>query len=120
MIDESQDMGVPQLRFLAALGGDRADALFFAGDLGQRIFQTPFSWRSLGVDVRGIHIRDMTRKWASASSSGRLTFDVDLLDQPLEKRSEVVVHELVHLKVGNHGPLFRSLVSAHLSKGRIR
>ncbi len=38
---------------LAALGGGRPNGLFFAGDLGQRIFQTPFSWRSLGVDVRG-------------------------------------------------------------------
>ncbi len=53
VVDEAQDIGVPELRFLAALGGDRQDALFFAGDLGQRIFQTPFSWRSLGVDVRG-------------------------------------------------------------------
>ena len=26
---------------------------FFAGDLGQRIFQQPFSWKSLGVDIRG-------------------------------------------------------------------
>jgi superfamily I DNA/RNA helicase len=53
VIDEAQDIGVAQLRFLAALAGDRPDGLFFAGDLGQRIFQTPFSWRSLGVDVRG-------------------------------------------------------------------
>jgi len=53
VVDEAQDIGVPQLRFLAALAGDRPDGLFFAGDLGQRIFQTPFSWRSLGVDVRG-------------------------------------------------------------------
>ncbi|QQR75741.1 MAG: UvrD-helicase domain-containing protein [Holophagales bacterium] len=53
VIDEAQDLGVAELRFLAALGGDRPDSLFFAGDLGQRIFQTPFSWRSLGVDVRG-------------------------------------------------------------------
>ena len=53
VIDEAQDIGVPQLRFLAALAGDRSDGLFFAGDLGQRIFQTPFSWRALGVDVRG-------------------------------------------------------------------
>jgi hypothetical protein len=44
---------VPQLRFLAALGAGRPDGLFFAGDLGQRIFQLPFSWKSLGVDVRG-------------------------------------------------------------------
>ena len=53
VVDEAQDMGVAHLRFLAALGGDRPNALFFTGDLGQRIFQTPFSWRSLGVDVRG-------------------------------------------------------------------
>lgn len=53
VVDESQDMGVPQMRFLSALGRGRADALFFAGDLGQRIFQQPFSWKSVGVDVRG-------------------------------------------------------------------
>ncbi|MYA35518.1 MAG: AAA family ATPase [Gammaproteobacteria bacterium] len=53
IIDEAQDVSVPQLKFLAALGGDRHNSLFFAGDLGQRIFQTPFSWKSLGVEVRG-------------------------------------------------------------------
>ena len=53
VVDEAQDVSVAQLRFVASLGGGRPDALFFAGDLGQRIFQTPFSWRSLGVDIRG-------------------------------------------------------------------
>lgn len=53
VIDESQDVSVAQLRFLAALGAENSNGLFFAGDLGQRIFQQPFSWKSLGVDVRG-------------------------------------------------------------------
>lgn len=53
VVDEAQDLGVAQLRFLAALAGNRPNALFFAGDLGQRIFQQPFSWLALGVDVRG-------------------------------------------------------------------
>lgn len=53
VIDEAQDLSVAHLRFFAALGGDRPNALFFAGDLGQRIFQQPFSWKSLGVDIRG-------------------------------------------------------------------
>jgi len=53
VVDEAQDISVSQLRFLAALGGKRPNALFFAGDIGQRIFQQPFSWKSLGVDVRG-------------------------------------------------------------------
>jgi superfamily I DNA/RNA helicase/mRNA-degrading endonuclease RelE of RelBE toxin-antitoxin system len=53
VVDEAQDVSVQQLRFFAALGGAKPNALFFAGDLGQRIFQQPFSWTSLGVDVRG-------------------------------------------------------------------
>jgi superfamily I DNA/RNA helicase len=53
VVDEAQDVGIPHLRFFAALGTDNANALFFAGDLGQRIFQQPFSWKSLGVDIRG-------------------------------------------------------------------
>jgi UvrD-like helicase C-terminal domain/AAA domain len=53
VIDEAQDLGPSELRFFAAIAPDRSDALFLAGDLGQRIFQHPYSWKSLGVDVRG-------------------------------------------------------------------
>jgi superfamily I DNA/RNA helicase len=53
VVDEAQDVGIPHLRFFAALGADKPNVLFFAGDLGQRIFQQPFSWKSLGVDIRG-------------------------------------------------------------------
>jgi len=53
VVDEAQDISISHLRFLAALGANRPNALFFAGDLGQRIFQQPFSWKALGVDVRG-------------------------------------------------------------------
>jgi mRNA-degrading endonuclease RelE of RelBE toxin-antitoxin system len=45
VVDEAQDISVPQLRFVAAVAGKKENGLFFAGDLGQRIFQTPFSWR---------------------------------------------------------------------------
>jgi superfamily I DNA/RNA helicase len=53
VVDEAQDISITQLRFLAALGGKRPNGLFFAGDTGQRIFQQPFSWKGLGVDLRG-------------------------------------------------------------------
>ena len=53
VVDEAQDVNIGQLRFLAALGAGRPNGLFFAGDLGQRIFQQPFSWKALGVDIRG-------------------------------------------------------------------
>lgn len=53
VVDEAQDMGISELRMLAALTDAHADSLFFTGDLGQRIFQQPFSWKALGVDIRG-------------------------------------------------------------------
>ena len=53
VVDEAQDLGVPELRMFAAISSRKPDASFFAGDLGQRIFQEPFSWLALGVDIRG-------------------------------------------------------------------
>jgi hypothetical protein len=53
IVDEAQDIDPPQLRFLGAMAQNRPNSLFFAGDLGQRIFQAPFSWEQLGVKVRG-------------------------------------------------------------------
>lgn len=53
VVDEAQDISIAQVRFLAAIGAGRPNGLFFAGDLGQRIFQQPFSWKTAGVDVRG-------------------------------------------------------------------
>ncbi len=53
VVDECQDLNQGQVRFLAALGRNRANALFFTGDIGQRIFQQPFSWKALGIDLRG-------------------------------------------------------------------
>lgn len=75
-----------------------------------------YAWaRRIGVEPREVHIRPMKRKWASCSSTGRLTFSTELLQQQAAFRREVIVHELVHLKVPNHGPLFRSLVRAYLA-----
>lgn len=71
--------------------------------------------KRIGVIPREIHVRPMKRKWASCSSSGRLTFSTDLLCQPAYFRAEVIVHELLHLKIPNHGPLFRALMRAYLA-----
>jgi superfamily I DNA/RNA helicase len=53
IVDEAQDLGPAELSFLADIAPLGEDALFFAGDIGQRIFQHPFSWKALGIDVRG-------------------------------------------------------------------
>ncbi len=69
----------------------------------------------IGVQVKEIHIRPMKRKWASCSRRGRVTFSKDLLEQPAAFRTRAIVHELVHLKVPNHGRFFKILVESFLS-----
>ena len=53
VVDEAQDITPMQLNFVGAVASRGKDNLFFTGDLGQRIFQTPFSWASLSVEIRG-------------------------------------------------------------------
>lgn len=53
VVDECQDLGVAEARFLGVLASVQPDGLFFTGDLGQCIFQQPFSWKALALDVRG-------------------------------------------------------------------
>jgi len=71
--------------------------------------------KRIEVDPKEIHVRPMKRKWASCSSNGRLTFNTELLKEPASFRREVIVHELLHLKVPNHGKVFRSLLRAYLA-----
>ena len=68
----------------------------------------------IGVRSRQVHIRAMTTKWASMSTAGRLTLNSDLLDLPRPLGEFVVVHELVHLLVPNHGKVFKSFLTAYM------
>ena len=68
----------------------------------------------IGVKVQEIHLRHMQQKWASISTNGRLTLNTDLLNLPETLTEFVIVHELVHLLVPNHGKLFKSYMSAYL------
>jgi len=78
------------------------------------------SWaKRIGVEPKEIRLRLLKNKWASCSSSGRLTFNVELLNQPASFRTEVVVHELLHLRLPNHGKLFKRLMGALLSQERL-
>jgi superfamily I DNA/RNA helicase len=94
VVDEAQDISVQQLKFLAELGRDRPNALFFAGDLGQRIFQQPFSWKSLGVDIRGraktLHINYRTSHQIRMQADQLLGVEVGDVDGNVEVRKGTV------------------------------
>jgi len=70
----------------------------------------------LGARLTSISVRPMTTKWASYSTTGRLTFDALLLEFRDELQDYVIVHELLHFHAPNHGRLWKSLMRAHLGE----
>jgi len=84
-------------------------------------------WASkIGVRPLRVQVQPMTRKWASCSPAGRICLSKDLLTEDGAFQQVVIVHELLHLRVHNHGKLFKSLMNAYLpewekvANGRIR
>ena len=72
-------------------------------------------WAStLGVKTRGVYVREMRTKWASCSTNGILTFNRELLELDEQLWDYVIVHELLHFDVPNHGKLWKSLMRAHV------
>jgi hypothetical protein len=94
IVDEAQDLSVSQLRFLSAIGAFRPDALFFAGDQGQRIFQPPVSWKAMGIDVRGrcrtLRVNYRTSHQIRRQADQLLDSQVADADGNIEERSDTV------------------------------
>lgn len=72
----------------------------------------------LRVRPAQIRVQRMTRKWASCSPQGRVSFAFDLLAQPVDFQDYVIAHELLHLRIRNHGKLFSTTLHAHLQGNR--
>jgi predicted metal-dependent hydrolase len=68
----------------------------------------------LDANVATIYVRPMRRKWASCSTAGNLNFSSELLDLDRDLADYVIVHELLHCSVPNHGKLWKSRMLAHL------
>ena len=68
----------------------------------------------LRVGTPKVRVRDMTRKWGSCSTSGTITLATDLSSQDAGFQDFVIAHELLHLRVPNHGKLFKALMSAYV------
>lgn len=73
----------------------------------------------IGVRPSRIVLQRMTRKWASCSRSGIVAFNEELLTHYRQVGEAVIVHELIHLRVRNHGKLFRSLFRAFMPEGEL-
>ena len=72
----------------------------------------------LSARPRLVRVQRMTRKWGSCSTSGIVTLAADLADQDSDFQDFVIAHELLHLRVPNHGKLFKALMTAHIPDWR--
>ena len=68
----------------------------------------------LRVNPHLIRVQRMTRKWGSCSSAGTITLAADLAYESESFQDFVVAHELLHLRVPNHGRLFKALMTVHV------
>lgn len=83
--------------------------------------QEVMEWaKEVRVSPKEIHVRKMSRKWASCSKKGRLTFSLALLKEPKEIKARAIVHELLHMKYPNHGKMFNALLTVHLRNKGIK
>jgi predicted metal-dependent hydrolase len=92
-----------------------------ADSISKEVFKAEVAaWAGkMKVEPKEVHLRPMRTKWGSCSTAGRVSFDVDILGRPEAFRSEIIVHELLHLKVPNHGKLFRALLKAYLGRNDV-
>lgn len=72
----------------------------------------------LRVMPRAVRVQHMTRKWGSCSTVGTITLAIDLDDESERFQDFVIVHELLHLKVPNHGRVFKALMTVHVPSWR--
>ena len=79
----------------------------------ERLLREIQEWSSrTGYEPEAVYVQSMKRKWASCAPVRRLYFASELLSEPRGFRDVVIVHELLHLRIRNHGKLFRSLLNS--------
>lgn len=92
-----------------------------AADEARRLRQRVEHWsKRLRVRPRFVRVQRMTRKWGSCSTTGIVTLAADLPRQDPAFQDFVIAHELLHLRVPNHGRVFKALMSLHVPDWRSR
>jgi len=93
---------------------------FCRRDLKARISERlPEIEKRTGLKCSGWAVRDMTSRWGSCNTrTNHLNFNLRLCAKSDEELDYVIVHELCHTKVANHGPKFKALMDKHMPAWR--
>lgn len=89
-----------------------------AGSTEDKFRKLVAAWaKKVHAEPKRLRFQTMARKWASCSTGGQVTFNIVLLTKPRRFQEAVIVHELVHLLVPNHGKLFKSMFLSFMPDG---
>jgi hypothetical protein len=77
--------------------------------------------RTIGVKTNAVGIKNMRTRWGTCNTiDKRVWLNLQLARFPEHCLEYVVVHELVHLLVKNHGPVFKDYMDRYLPDWRER
>ena len=76
------------------------------------------------IEITGLHpdswqTKNMTTRWGSCNVKTRkIWFNLQLAKKPIDCLEYVILHELAHLKVKNHGEQFVAIIDCHMPNWR--
>ncbi|OUW61189.1 MAG: hypothetical protein CBD58_03535 [bacterium TMED198] len=71
-----------------------------------------------GLPFNRLSIKSQKTLWGSCTSRNNINLNINLINLPRELIDYVIVHELVHTKVKNHGPKFWSMLNGLVDNAR--
>lgn len=77
-------------------------------------------WEKItGLQCSSWQSKYMTTKWGTCNTStGKIWLNLQLAKKPIECLEYVILHELIHLKVRNHGPEFVTEMNRYMQNWR--
>ena len=68
-----------------------------------------------GISCKSISIRRMKTRWGSCTTkTGAIRINLDLIHYPDSCLDYILLHELLHIRVPNHGPKFKALMTRYM------
>lgn len=71
-----------------------------------------------GLDYNNLTIRKLKRRWGSCSDKKDIVLNYYLMQLPWHLIDYVIIHELIHTEVLNHGPDFWRLFESYLPEAK--
>ena len=68
--------------------------------------RTHYYAEKIGCTYGKITIRNQKTRWGSCSNKKNISYNVRMMCAPIDKIDYIILHEVMHLKYFNHGPLF--------------